>query len=116
MTAQVKTLVAPELEEAKNGVLKVSELKEAAHGVVPPYQQAAAGDRITLHVETSTGNKWEGSHVLTAAEVGKQVSFAIPKSVFEKHLVPGANAKLHYTITQNGNSLMSPSLTVQLER
>jgi len=116
MTAQAKTLVAPDLKEAVNGVLHVSQLKGDAHGDVPPYPLAAAGDEITMQAETSTGNEWKGSHVLTAAEVGKHVIFAIPKSVFEKNLVPGANANLRYIITQNGNSLMSPSLTIRLER
>ncbi|ANI52587.1 hypothetical protein PDR5_08570 [Pseudomonas sp. DR 5-09] len=43
--------------------------------------------------------------------------FAIPKDVFEKKLVPGAKAELHYTVTRfNGNAESSPLLTVQLER
>ena len=115
MTAQVKALTAPDLKEAVNRVLHVSQLKGDAHGVVPPYHQAADGDLITLHVKTSTGNTWEGSHVLTAAEVGKPVIFAIPKDIFENKLVPGARAELYYTITKNGNAESSPLLTVQLE-
>lgn len=117
MTAQVKTLVALILKEAENGVLFLSKLKGDAHGDVPPYQQAVAGDVITMKVETSTGNKWEARHTLTAAEVGKSVIFAIPKDVFEKKLVPGARAELHYTVTiNNGNASSSPLLKVQLER
>ena len=116
MTAQVKTLAAPTLKETENGVLFLSKLKGDAHGDVPPYQQAAAGDRITLHVKTSTGNKWEGSHVLTAPEVGKPTIFSIPKSVFEKQLVPRASADLHYNITPIGGApQQSPTLRVQLE-
>lgn len=117
MTAQVKAFVAPDLREAVNGVLHLSQLQGDAHGVVPPYPQANQGDMITLQVETTTGNKWEARHVLTAAELGKSVIFAIPKDVFEKKLVPGARAELHYTVTRNnGNAESSPLLTVQLER
>ncbi|MBH3407206.1 hypothetical protein I5P86_19320 [Pseudomonas glycinae] len=117
MTAQVKALEAPTLKEAENGVLFLGKLKGDAHGGVPPYQQAAAGDVIIMKVETSTGNEWEGRHVLSAAEVGEPVIFAIPKHVFEKKLVPGAEAELHYTVTRNnGNAESSPLLTVQLER
>ena len=117
MTAQVKALEAPVLEEAVNGVLHVGKLKGDAHSVVPPFSQAAVGDVINMHVRTSTGNEWQEIRVLTAAEVGRPVIFAIPKDVFEKKLVPGARAELHYTVTSNnGNAVLSPLLTVQLER
>ncbi|MFP0197386.1 hypothetical protein ACKJSM_19720 [Pseudomonas sp. PHC1] len=92
------------------------EYLKAAHGVVPPFPQAAVGDRITMHVQTSTGNEWANSHVLTTVEMGDPVIFVISKDVFEKKLVPGAKADLHYTVTRNnGSAESSPLLTVQLE-
>ncbi|PNA05003.1 MULTISPECIES: hypothetical protein [unclassified Pseudomonas] len=117
MTAQVKTWAAPGLEESENGVLHVGKLKEDAHGVVPPNQQAAAGDTITMHVKTSTGNKWDKSRLLTAAEVGKPVIYKIPKAVFEEGLVTDASADLDYRITKNGGApQQSPTLRVKLVR
>ena len=116
MTAQVKALAAPDLKEAKKGVLKVSELKEVAHGVVPPYHRASQGDMIIMQVKTSTGNEWEARHALTEAEVEKPVIFDIPRDVFEIRIVPGATAELRYTVIRmSAAPETSPPLTLKLE-
>ncbi|RON65108.1 hypothetical protein [Pseudomonas fluorescens] len=116
MTAQVKALAAPELKEAEHGVLHVGKLEGPATGLVHTYPNQAERDVVTLSVKTSTGNSFEADTVVTAAGVGKPVTFAIPKDVFEKKLVPGASVKLYCTVTDDaGNSSASPSLTVQLK-
>ena len=115
MTAQLNALAAPQLKEAVNGVLHVGKLEGNAHGLVLPYQNQTACDVVALHVKTSNGNSFEKQTVVTPAGVGKPLTFAIPKDVFEKELVPQATAELHYTITNRaGNSVASQSLTVQL--
>ena len=117
MTAQVKTLAAPVLKEAVKDVLHVGKLEEHATGVVPPYLNSAAGDKVALHVKTSTGNSFEEHITVTAAGAGKPIVFAIPKDVFEKKLVPGATAKLHYVVTAVAHPpAESAPLTVRLER
>lgn len=117
MTAQQKVLSAPGLKEAENGVLHVDKLKDAAHGVVPPYANMAVGQKVELSVQTSYGDPWSASILLTAEMVGLPITFAIPKDVFEKKLVPGATAKLHYSVTDHsGNAVVSPVLTVKVEK
>ncbi len=117
MTAQQKVLSAPTLKEAVNQVLKVSDLKDDAHGVVSPYANMAVGQKIELKVQTSYGNQWSAAHVVTAAEAGKPITFAIPKHIFEKNLVAGATAKLNYSVAeQSGSVAHSPDLVVKVEK
>lgn len=117
MTAQVKNLATPTLEEAENGVLHIGKLQGNAHGNVPSNPNFAAGDRITFFVTTSTGNKWDYLHALTAAELGRPVVLAIPKAVFEKNLKPDATAELFYTWTKHDQaSEASAHLKLKLEK
>lgn len=117
MTAQVKALAAPQLEEAVEGVLHVGELKGNAHGLVSPYQYLATGDVVALHVKTSTGNSFEAQTVVTEAGVGQPLTFAIPKDVFEKQLVLEATAELHFIVKRVGqNPETSNVLKVHLEK
>ena len=117
MTAHVKVLAAPELQEAVNGVLHVGKLQEKAHGVVNAYANQAAGDVVALHVKTSTGNSFETEITVTDLQAGKPLVLAVPKDVFEKKLVPKATAELHYTVARAGQNLgSSDMLRVKLER
>lgn len=117
MTAHAKALAAPSLREAEDGKLYVGKLTGAAHGEVPHYLHASVGDQITFHVVTTSGNTWEGHHMVTAPEVGKPITFLIPKDVFEKNLTPEATADLHYSITiRDQPPALSPLLTIKLER
>ena len=116
MTAQQKALAAPVLKEAVEGVLYVHNLIDAAHGEVGPYPYAAAGDKVEFTVQTSTGNTWVYSIIVTPDSVGKPVTFAIPKETFAKGLVPDATAKLRYSVTTaSGNPAVSVDLVVQLK-
>jgi hypothetical protein len=116
MTVQQKALEAPVLKEAVEGVLYVHNLIDAAHGEVRPYSYSAAGDKVEFTVQTSTGNTWVYSIIVTPGSVGEPVTFAIPKETFAKGLVPDATAKLRYSITSvSGNSVYSPDLVVQLK-
>lgn len=114
MTAQVNALAAPELKEAEDGVLHVGKLKEHATALVHTYPKQAEGEVVTLSVKTSTGNSFDVDTVVTAAGVGKPLTFAIPKDIFEKNLVPGASAKLHY-VKKGEISEHSDTLQVTLE-
>jgi len=115
MTAQQKALAAPVLKEAVEGVLYVHNLIGAAHGEVGPYPYAA-GDKVEFTVQTSTGNTWVDSIIVTPDSVGKPVTFAIPKETFAKGLVPDATAKLRYSITSlSGSPAYSADLVVQLK-
>ncbi|VVP77334.1 hypothetical protein PS925_00141 [Pseudomonas fluorescens] len=117
MTAQVKALAAPQLKEAVNGVLHVGKLEGNAHGLVSPYQYQTTGDVVALHVKTSTGNSFEEQTIVTEAGVGRPLTFAIPKDVFEKKLVPQATAELHYIVKRVGqNPETSNVLKVHLEK
>ncbi|CAI8874257.1 DUF3277 domain-containing protein [Pseudomonas sp. IT-347P] len=114
MTAQVNALAKPVLKEAKEGVLYVGKLERNAHGEVT-YENSAVGDLVTLYVETSTGNNFKDDIKLNAATIGTPLLFAIPKDIFEKNLVPGATAKLRYTVSRAANVSVSPVLEVRLE-
>ncbi|MGF6282639.1 hypothetical protein ABH912_003171 [Pseudomonas sp. BT76 TE3572] len=117
MTAQLKTLPAPVLPDAVGNILYVHNLPDPTPGKVEPYPNAKAGDVVKLTVSTSTGNNWQEQHTLTAGEVGKPIKFLIKKEAFEKGLVPGATAELHYTVTSaSSNPVQSPVLKVRLER
>lgn len=117
MTAQLKTLPAPALPNAVGDVLYVHNLPDPTPGVVGPYPNAEPGDVVELTVRTSTSNTWQGKHVLAAGDVEKPINFSIKKETFEKGLVPGATADLHYKVfSESGNSAQSPVLTVRLER
>lgn len=77
----------------------------------------AAGQKVEFKVQTSYGNHWSYSIALTAAMVGLPITFAIPKHVFEKNLVPSATAKLHYSVKDDSrNAVVSPVLVVQVEK
>ncbi|WP_338800819.1 hypothetical protein V9L13_25020 [Pseudomonas sp. RSB 5.4] len=116
MTAQAKALAAPSLREAEDGKLYVGKLTGDAHGEVPPYPHASVGDGITFHVVTTSGTTWQHHHVLTAPELGMQITFSIPKDVFEKKLTPEATADLHYiTKRLNQEPEKSPTLHIKLE-
>lgn len=119
MNVQVKALAAPRLREAieHNGefTLYVHNLVDPAHGEVQSYPNASKGDKITFKVSTSTGNKysWE-LDVKSPADA--PFVFKIPKNVFAEKLVPGANAKLSYSVqTSSGNTAQSAELLVYLE-
>lgn len=117
MTAQVKALPAPKLKEAPEGVLHVGELIGNAHGLVSPYPNQVIDDVVALHVKTSTGNSFEHQTVVTEAEVGKPLTFAISKDVFERDLIPQATAELYYLVTRAGQHLgTSAVLKVRLEK
>ncbi|KDD67969.1 hypothetical protein V466_16350 [Pseudomonas mandelii PD30] len=117
MTAQLKTLPAPVLPDAVGNILYVHNLPDPTPGKVEPYPNAKAGDVVKLTVSTSTGNNWQEQHTLTAGEVGKPINFSIKKETFEKGLVPGATADLHYKVSSaSGNPVQSLPLTVHLER
>jgi hypothetical protein len=117
MTAQVKNLATPVLEEAENGVLHIGKLQGNAHGHVPPNPNFAPGDMITFVVETSTGNTNEQLRALTAAELGRPVVISIPKDVFERNLTPDATAKLFYKWKKHDQtSETSPHLKLKLEK
>ena len=117
MTAQVKALATPVLKEAVNGVLHVGKLEGSAHAVVPPPPGLAVGDLVSLRVATSMGNDFQERIVVTAAEIGKPLTIAIPKHVFEKNLVSDASAKIDYSVTKMSQPPeTSPTLTVKLER
>ena len=117
MTAQQKVLSSPELKEAVKGVLYVHNLVGPAHGIVPPYADMKVGQKVEFTVQTSYGDNWRESILVTAAMVGLPITFAIPKDVFEKNLVPGATAKLNYSVTEaSGNPTLSPDLVVKVEK
>ena len=82
MTAQMKTLPAPMLPDAVDDVLNVHNLPDPTPGVVPPNQNAAIGDEVEFMVRTSTGNTWQEMRLLTAADVGKPITFSIKKETF----------------------------------
>jgi len=113
MTAQVNALAKPVLKEAKDDVLYVGKLDGDAHGLVT-YENSVVGDVVTLYVKPSSGNDFETHFILTST-TSMPVIFVIPKTIFEKNLVPGANAKLHYSVTRASNVSASPVLTVRLE-
>ncbi|MFJ7316291.1 hypothetical protein ACIQVE_26795 [Pseudomonas sp. NPDC098747] len=120
MTARVNALAAPALREALTHdgkfTLYVHNLIDPAHGEVPAYANANAGDLVKFLIETSTGNTWCAEHALTEPERHKPVVFAVSKAFFENETIPGTTTELRYTITNvNGDSAMSPSLTVHLE-
>jgi hypothetical protein len=84
---------------------------------VPVYSEARAGDVIRLNVVTSTGNNFQGQHVLNSSEVGHPVLIQIPKDVFSKGLVQGATADVSYTVSQSGTpSRTSLVLKLHLEK
>lgn len=117
MTAQMKTLSVPILPDAVGDVLYVHNLTDPTPGVVPQYPNATQGDVVELKVRTSTGNTWQGRHVLTAGDVGTPITFLIKKEIFEKGLVAGATADLQYTVTSASSTpVQSPGLKVRLER
>jgi hypothetical protein len=117
MTAQQKVLLTPALQEAVEGVLYVHQLVGPAHGIVPKYDDMKVGQKVEFSVQTSYGNHWSESIALTAAMVGRPITFAIPKDVFEKKLVPDATAKLHYSVTDHsGKAVESPALSVKVEK
>ncbi|WLI11846.1 MULTISPECIES: hypothetical protein [Pseudomonas] len=117
MTAQLKTLSAPQLREAIKSVLFVDNLIDPAHGEVPPYANATVGDKVEFTVQTSTGNSWTHLIILTQALVGSLIVFDIPKNIFEKNLTPDATATLRYSVTSaSGNTALSPDLLVKLEK
>nr|WP_315446837.1 hypothetical protein [uncultured Pseudomonas sp.] len=117
MTAQVKALAAPQLKEAENGVLHVHKLEGHATVLVDTYTNQTVGDIVKIQITTSTGNSFGEQKVVTAAQVGKPLTFAIPKDVFEKNLVQDATAKLHYVVTAVAHQpAESAPLTVHLER
>lgn len=116
MTAQQQVLAPPVLKEAVNGVLYVGQLGPVAHGRVEPYLDATEGDKVEFTVQTSTGNSWKDTIVLTKLIIGRSIDFAIPKATFAEKLKPGATATLHYTITRaSGNPVPSQDLTVQIK-
>ncbi len=117
MTAQLNTLVAPSLPNAVDGVLYVHNLPDLTPGVVPAYENATPGDAVELKVVTSTGNTWEGIHMLTTEDVGNPITFKIEKDTFEKNLAAGATADMSYKVTRGtGSPGQSPVLRVRLEQ
>jgi hypothetical protein len=112
----IQMLPAPALEEAIDNVLHVHSLVDPAHGIVPAFQEAAAGDTITLKVYDSDGTEqWSHSVELTASSAGKPVEFAIPKALFEKMLNAGMNARLQYSNDRAGNVRQSLPLEITLK-
>lgn len=118
MTAQQKVLAALRLKEATpEGVLKLSGFTGPAHGEIAPYANMTAGDEIESTVLTSTGNSEIYKTIVTHAMVGRSTIVQIRREVFEKNLVPGATAKLRYSVTSaSGNTAHSPDLVVKLEK
>lgn len=119
MNVQVKALAPPRLREAieHNGefTLYVHNLVDPAHGEVQSYPNVSKGDKITFKVSTSTGNEysWE---LAVGSPADAPFVFEIPKKIFAEKLVPGATAKLSYSVqTSSGNTAESPELRVYLK-
>ncbi|WP_448091864.1 hypothetical protein [Pseudomonas lini] len=115
MTAQQLVLPHALLQEAVGDELYVSKLKGDAHAVIPPYENARVGDVVVCRVETSTGNEWHDTYVLTEALF--PLVFVVPKAVFEKNLVPKATAKLGYSVRRTGKpEEQSPIALIHLKQ
>ncbi|WP_205891221.1 hypothetical protein, partial [Pseudomonas frederiksbergensis] len=99
------------------GVLKLSTFAGPAHADISPYPKMAAGDVIETWVQTSTGNSCTYKTPVTQAMVGYPTVVEILRAVFEKDLVPGATAKLGYTVfPAAGTPTVAPDLVVKVEK
>lgn len=115
MTAQQSVVDAPELPEAEDNVVYISRLSDPTPALVHGYPDAKTGDVIKIAAYTSTLNFFEEKKVLTTPVF--PVQFGIPKSIFAENLEAGAQAKLHFTVTNAaGNVIVSSPLKVSIER
>ncbi len=95
--------------------VEVSKLPDPVVAKVPEYTQWGPHDTVRLEATTSAGNAW--SDVIQLSP-GTQfpLSFAIPKSLFEKGLVADATATLAYVVWAGGvNPSHSQLLTLSLK-
>lgn len=118
---QVEELPAPVLKEAlvHDGKLKlfIHNLVDPAHGEVFPVAGTVAGDSITLQVNTTTGNAWDSTYILTEADEGMPIVFAIPKEIFASNLAPKAIARLYYLVKKADQTIgYSAPVDVELEQ
>ncbi|TDK57503.1 hypothetical protein [Pseudomonas moraviensis] len=104
-------LPAPALAEAANGIISVSAIKDPTDAVVPDYEGASPGDQVKLMLVIGD-KQWDYSKVLTSADVGKKIIFGIEKDHFSNGLAAGADARLRYSISRDGQI---PGMSLELK-
>ena len=92
-------------------VVEVSKLPDPAVAKVPEYTPWGPRDRVRFEATTSAGS-WSDETQVTS-DTQFPLSFAIPKSLFEKGLGPDATATLTYVVWAGGLN-PSPPQTLKL--
>ncbi|WP_435034804.1 hypothetical protein [Pseudomonas neuropathica] len=119
MNIQVKALAAP--SSAKPSCTTESSYFSCTTWSILPTaksshtQMLARETRSHSRVSTSTGNEYS-RELAVGSPADAPFVFEIPKKIFAEKLVPGATAKLSYSVqTSSGNTAQSAELLVYLE-
>ncbi|MCR8933125.1 MULTISPECIES: hypothetical protein [unclassified Pseudomonas] len=116
MTNKTSPLADPVFLEAKNNVLRLSEINDPTVAEVPPYLHSAIRDVITLDLRTTNGKPVTYKREVSESEVGQPIPFNIPKQDLAHGVRVGDRAYLKYTVTrQSGNETESNEIDVGLE-
>lgn len=116
MTNKTSPLADPRFLEAKNNVLRLSEINDPTGAAVNPYLNAEDKDVITLYLKTTHGEAVAYTHNVSVVDFGKEIIFKIPKQDLALRVEAGDRAYLKYTVTkQSGNEAASNEIDVGLE-
>ncbi|HWH85858.1 MAG TPA: hypothetical protein VNV36_03690 [Pseudomonas sp.] len=109
-TPKKDQLEAPMFSEAVGSVIYRDKIKNGATFVVPPIDQARAGDTLDVYSDTK-GSFWSSRLQLSELHLGKPLEFKVQAFHFDN--TDWADAS--YVLTQGGNDFPSQKSTYDVK-